>query len=117
MLTALTRVPPLVWSRLPTRNVYVPAPATQCCAVRIQVGAMIVAEQFSRPLTKSRAAQGALDAVPPPMMNGVTPSPGAGWAEAGAREANATSAVAAPISADRVRLNRMLMSPNERREW
>ncbi len=39
-----------------------PPPVTQCLAVRIHVGAMIVAEQVSRPLESSRAAHGALEA-------------------------------------------------------
>ncbi len=56
--TPFATVPPELWSRLPMRKERFP-PLTQCLAVRIQVGEMMVDEQVWVPLENSRAAQGA----------------------------------------------------------
>ncbi len=56
--TPLATVPPEPWSRLPMRKARLP-PLTQCLAVRIQVGEMMVEVQVCWPLENSRAAQGA----------------------------------------------------------
>src|SRR5690606_9765372 len=102
--TPLATVPPLCWSRLPMRKDS-PPPVRQCLAVRIQVGGMIVAEQVSLPLENRRAAQGPLEAGPPPMMGcGALVTGGAGASAAaavGLRSARTVTAAAASAGTSR----------------
>src|SRR5690606_33079096 len=90
--------------RLPIRNER-PPPVTQCLAVRIQVGAMMVAEQVSLPLENSRAAHGPLLAYPPPMMGCTALVMGGAGASAAAAvgESSARTVTAAAVRAGKSR--------------